>query len=185
MRLRPRLEVHEDHQRVRARLWCSPIMLSIWSARRHAKSERAMAVSNWGLEVFRWVRGGGTDLMAGTGHVAAGFVAKRQRLRLSHPPRADMPPGRHGPHDRPFGPAQTCAGSDGRCLRRCGRRKAELARRHAGARSNVRSLTGDRQGYGLLQNQKGGPHLFSKSDLLLYTYETKPELLRSYEIWAR
>ena len=84
------------------------------------------------------------DLMAGTGHVAAGFVAKRQRLRLSHPPRADMPPGRHGPHDRPFGPAQTCAGSDGRCLRRCGRRKAELARRHAGSHSNVRSLTGDR-----------------------------------------
>ena len=26
--------------------------------------------------------------------------------------------------------------------------------------------------------------MFSKSDLLLYTYETKPRLLRSYEIWG-
>ena len=26
--------------------------------------------------------------------------------------------------------------------------------------------------------------MFSKSDLLIYTYETKPRLLRSYEIWG-
>ena len=29
-----------------------------------------------------------------------------------------------------------------------------------------------------------GPHLFSKSDLLIDTYETKPGLRRSYEIWG-
>ena len=77
------------------------------------------------------VLSGGTHLRLRTGHVAASSVPRRRWPRFSQPSLARMAHARHGPHDRPFGPAQIMHQLRRPSLRRCGRVKVELARRHA------------------------------------------------------
>ena len=102
-------------------------MLSMCPVRVHRKSERAMLRGRELAEVFEWVWGGGTDLMAGTSHVAAGSVPPRREASdlSSCVACAAMAHSRHGLGHRPFGPGQILPGLKRLCLRRCGRRKPE------------------------------------------------------------
>ena len=95
-------------------------------------------------EAVAWEMGGGTHLMAGTGHVAAGSLSDRRRPDAPLLLRGEVAPARRGLRDRLSEPVQSMRRPDSCLCVRCGRRKAELARRHAGSCSNVRSLTGDR-----------------------------------------
>ena len=91
----------------------------------------AMAINCRGIEAIAWDMGGGTDLMAGTGHVAAGSVPPRRRPPRWQPARQEVAPARHGLRDRLSEPVQNMRRPDSRLCVRCGRRKIEAARRHA------------------------------------------------------
>ena len=94
--MRPRLQVQDDHQRLRLRLWWARLMLSMCPVRVQRKSEGAMLRGRELTEVFAWVWGGGTCLMAGAGHVAAGGPTDRQAARARHSARGEVAPARHG-----------------------------------------------------------------------------------------
>ena len=106
-------------------------MMSIQSARETTQAVSGMAINRRGIEVFAWAWGGGTCLMAGAGHVTVGGPSDRQRPRAPHPARGEVAPARHGLRDRLSEPAQIMRRPDSRLCVRFGRRKVELARRHA------------------------------------------------------
>ena len=108
--MRPRLQEIVVHQRLRLRLWWPRSMMSMCSARENTQAMSAMAINSRGIEAFAWVWGGGTCLMAGTSHVAAGSVPPRRRPPICHPASAAMAHSRHGLGHRPFGPGQILPG---------------------------------------------------------------------------
>ena len=123
-------------------------MLFYRSLRPFAKSEGAIAVNKRGIEAFAWVWGGGTCLMAGTGHVAAGGLSDREVARAPHPAVGEVAPARHGRGDRLSEPVQIMRRPDSRLCVRCGRRNVELATRHA-------------QTIGALTRPPGGKKIFA------------------------
>ena len=125
-------------------------MMSMQTARAHTKSEGAMAVSRRGIEAIAWVLGGGTPHRAQTGHVAASSVPRRRWPRFIQMSLARMAHARHGPHQRPFGPAQIMRRLRRLSLRRCGRLKMELARRHAQTYDLTPEIRGDNRGEKIL-----------------------------------
>ena len=52
--------------------------MSMCPARENTQAVSGMAINSRGIEAFAWVWGGGTCLMAGAGHVAAGGPTDRQ-----------------------------------------------------------------------------------------------------------
>ena len=99
-------------------------MLSI-SAREATQAVSGMRRGRQLAEAIAWVRGGGTDLMAGAGHVAAGSVPPRRRPPICQPACAAMAHARHGLGHRPFEPAQIMSRPKRLSLRHRGRRKPD------------------------------------------------------------
>ena len=56
-------------------------MMTISPARENTQAMSAMAINSWGIEAFACVWAGGTCLVAGAGHVAAGGPSDRQAVR--------------------------------------------------------------------------------------------------------
>ena len=123
--LPPRVHEILDHQRHRLRFRWSRSMMSSQSAREHTQAVSGMRRGRQLAEAIAWVRGGGADLMAGAGHVAAGSVPPRRRPRLCQPACSAMAHSRHGLGHRPFGPAQIMRRPRRLSLRHRGRRKPE------------------------------------------------------------
>ena len=120
--------------------------MSMCPARENTQAMSAMAINSRGIEVFAWVWGGGTCLMAGTGHVAAGGLSDREVARAPHPAVGEVAPARHGRGDRLSEPVQIMRRPDSRLCVRCGRRKIELARRHAQTYDLTPEIRGDNRG---------------------------------------
>ena len=119
--LPPRLEENEVHQLLRVRFRCSRFMMTISPARENTQAMSAMAINSWGIEAFACVWAGGTCLVAGAGHVAAGGPPDRQADRGHQPASAAMAHACRGLGHRPFGPGQIMPGLKRPSLRRCGR----------------------------------------------------------------
>ena len=100
-------------------------MMSMCSARENTQAMSGMAINSRGIEAIAWVRGGGADLMAGAGHVAAGSVPPRRRPPMCQPASSAMAHSRHGLGHRPFEPAQIMSRPKRLSLRHRGRRKPE------------------------------------------------------------
>ena len=100
-------------------------MMSMYSAREKTEAVSGMAINKRGIEVFAWVWGAGTHLMAGTGHVAAGGLSDRAVARAPHPAVGEVAPARHGRGDRLSEPVQIMRRPDSCLCVRCGRRKPE------------------------------------------------------------
>ena len=101
----------------------------------------AMAINSRGIEAFACVWAGGTCLVAGAGHVAAGGPSDRQAVRARHPARGEVAPARHSLRDRLSEPVQIMRRPDSRLCVRCGRPKVEQAQEIIVPCSNVQSLT--------------------------------------------
>ena len=140
--LPPRLEENEVHQLLRVRFRCSRFMMTISPAREITQAMSAMAINSWGIEAFACVWAGGTCLVAGAGHVAAGGPSDRQADRGHHPARGEVAPARHGLRDRLSEPVQIMRRPDSRLCVRCGRPKVEQAHEIIVPCSNVQSDSG-------------------------------------------
>ena len=100
-------------------------MMNSMSAREATQAVSGMRRGRHLAEAIAWVRGGGADLMAGAGHVAAGSVPPRRRPPMCQPASSAMAHSRHGLGHRPFEPAQIMSRPKRLSLRHRGRLKPE------------------------------------------------------------